>query len=89
MRSPLHNAPSMIVVGDASLPFGGYKQSGWRREMAEEVSYNYTEIRAVTPALWPVWGNSVDEYLIVDRGRIGRRRRTFLQRRYDRLGLDA
>jgi Aldehyde dehydrogenase family len=35
-------------VFDASLPFGGYKQSGWGREMGEEV----TEIKAVTTALW-------------------------------------
>jgi phenylacetaldehyde dehydrogenase len=38
-------------VFDASLPFGGYKQSGWGREMGEEVLHNYTEIKAVTVAL--------------------------------------
>ncbi|HEX3860394.1 MAG TPA: aldehyde dehydrogenase family protein [Stellaceae bacterium] len=38
-------------VFDASLPFGGYKQSGWGREMGEEVIHNYTEIKAVTAAL--------------------------------------
>ncbi len=38
-------------VFDASLPFGGYKQSGWGREMGEEVFHNYTEIKAVTAAL--------------------------------------
>src|SRR5277367_6146940 len=38
-------------VFDASLPFGGYKQSGWGREMGEEVLHNYTEIKAVTTAL--------------------------------------
>ena len=38
-------------VFDASLPFGGYKQSGWGREMGEEVFHNYTEINAVTAAL--------------------------------------
>jgi len=38
-------------VFDASLPFGGYKQSGWGREMGEEVFHNYTEIKAVTTAL--------------------------------------
>ena len=35
-------------VFDASLPFGGYKQSGWGREMGEEVFHNYTEVKAVT-----------------------------------------
>ena len=38
-------------IFDASLPFGGYKQSGWGREMGEEVLHNYTEIKAVTAAL--------------------------------------
>ena len=38
-------------VFDASLPFGGYKQSGWGREMGEEVFHNYTEVKAVTQAL--------------------------------------
>jgi phenylacetaldehyde dehydrogenase len=38
-------------VFDASLPFGGYKQSGWGREMGEDVLHNYTEIKAVTAAL--------------------------------------
>jgi phenylacetaldehyde dehydrogenase len=38
-------------VFDASLPFGGYKQSGWGREMGEEVFHNYTEIKAITAAL--------------------------------------
>jgi len=35
-------------VFDAALPFGGYKQSGWGREMGEAVLANYTEIKAVT-----------------------------------------
>jgi phenylacetaldehyde dehydrogenase len=35
-------------VFDASLPFGGYKQSGWGREMGEEVLENYLETKAVT-----------------------------------------
>src|SRR5271167_3724388 len=36
-------------VFDASLPVGGYKQSGWGREMGEEALHNYTEIgRVVT-----------------------------------------
>jgi phenylacetaldehyde dehydrogenase len=38
-------------VFDASLPFGGYKQSGWGREMGAEVFHNYTEVKAVTQAL--------------------------------------
>jgi phenylacetaldehyde dehydrogenase len=38
-------------VFDASLPFGGYKQSGWGREMGEEVLHSYTEIKAITAAL--------------------------------------
>jgi phenylacetaldehyde dehydrogenase len=38
-------------VFDASLPFGGYKQSGWGREMGEEVLHNYTQVKAVTAAL--------------------------------------
>ncbi len=39
-------------VFDASLPFGGYKQSGWGREMGEEVLNNYLETKAVTVALY-------------------------------------
>jgi phenylacetaldehyde dehydrogenase len=35
-------------VFDASLPFGGYKQSGWGREMGGEALNNYTEVKAVT-----------------------------------------
>ncbi len=38
-------------VFDASLPFGGYKQSGWGREMGREVLNNYTEVKAVTTLL--------------------------------------
>jgi phenylacetaldehyde dehydrogenase len=38
-------------VFNASLPFGGYKQSGWGREMGEEVLQNYTQVKAVTAAL--------------------------------------
>jgi phenylacetaldehyde dehydrogenase len=34
-------------VFDASLPFGGYKQSGWGREMGHEVLEMYTEVKAV------------------------------------------
>ncbi|SJM90434.1 putative aldehyde dehydrogenase DhaS [Crenothrix polyspora] len=35
-------------VFDAALPFGGYKQSGWGREMGEAVLENYTQTKAVT-----------------------------------------
>jgi phenylacetaldehyde dehydrogenase len=38
-------------VFDAALPFGGYKESGWGREMGEFVLHNYTEVKAVTTAL--------------------------------------
>jgi len=38
-------------VFDASLPFGGFKQSGWGREMGAEVLENYTEVKAVTAKL--------------------------------------
>ena len=34
-------------VFDAALPFGGYKQSGWGREMGLEVLENYTEVKSV------------------------------------------
>ena len=34
-------------VFDAALPFGGYKQSGWGREMGREVFEEYTEVKAV------------------------------------------
>jgi phenylacetaldehyde dehydrogenase len=39
-------------VFDASLPFGGYKQSGWGREMGHEVLESYTEVKAVTTQLY-------------------------------------
>ena len=35
-------------IFDASLPFGGYKESGWGREMGHEVLKNYTEVKAIT-----------------------------------------
>jgi phenylacetaldehyde dehydrogenase len=34
-------------VFDAALPFGGYKQSGWGREMGHEVLEMYTEVKTV------------------------------------------
>ncbi len=35
-------------IFNSALPFGGYKQSGWGREMGEAVLDNYTEEKAVT-----------------------------------------
>jgi phenylacetaldehyde dehydrogenase len=34
-------------IFDAALPFGGYKQSGWGREMGDEVIHEYTETKSV------------------------------------------
>jgi phenylacetaldehyde dehydrogenase len=38
-------------IFDAALPFGGYKQSGWGREMGHDVLEMYTEVKAVCAAL--------------------------------------
>jgi len=38
-------------IFDASLPFGGYKQSGWGREMGKEAIEMYTEVKAVCVGL--------------------------------------
>ena len=38
-------------IYDAALPFGGYKQSGWGREMGEEVLNAYQETKSVVVAL--------------------------------------
>jgi phenylacetaldehyde dehydrogenase len=38
-------------VFDAALPFGGYKQSGWGREMGHQVLDLYTETKAVVVGL--------------------------------------
>jgi phenylacetaldehyde dehydrogenase len=37
--------------GDPAWPFGGYKQSGWGREMGKEVMEHYTETKAVAVRL--------------------------------------
>ncbi|MGA6959142.1 MAG: aldehyde dehydrogenase family protein, partial [Candidatus Acidiferrales bacterium] len=38
-------------VFDAALPFGGYKQSGWGREMGHEVLEHYTEVKSICSAM--------------------------------------
>lgn len=38
-------------IFDAALPFGGYKQSGWGREMGHEVLNNYLETKSVCVGL--------------------------------------
>lgn len=38
-------------IFDSSLPFGGYKQSGWGREMGHEVLESYTQTKAVVVGL--------------------------------------
>ena len=37
--------------GDPAWPFGGYKQSGWGREMGKEVMEHYTETKSVAARL--------------------------------------
>ena len=55
-RWPRRSGPARVWINcynvfDAALPFGGYKQSGWGREMGHEVLENYTEVKAVTTQL--------------------------------------
>ena len=38
-------------VFDAALPFGGYKQSGWGREMGKESLNLYTQVKSVVATL--------------------------------------
>jgi phenylacetaldehyde dehydrogenase len=38
-------------IFDAALPFGGYKQSGWGREMGHEVLNNYLETKAICASI--------------------------------------
>ncbi|MBV9464403.1 MAG: aldehyde dehydrogenase family protein, partial [Verrucomicrobiae bacterium] len=55
--SKAHRAAEILRAGtvwvncynifDAALPFGGYKQSGWGREMGHEVLELYTEVKSV------------------------------------------
>jgi phenylacetaldehyde dehydrogenase len=59
--SKAHNLAARLKAGtvwincynifDAALPFGGYKQSGWGREMGEAVLEHYTETKAITVRL--------------------------------------
>lgn len=56
-----HHAASQLRAGtvwvncynvfDAALPFGGFKQSGWGREMGKEVLDLYTETKSVCQAI--------------------------------------
>jgi len=39
------------VPNDRTAPFGGYKQSGWGREMGHEVLEMYTEVKAICAAI--------------------------------------
>jgi phenylacetaldehyde dehydrogenase len=39
------------ATADAAMPFGGFKQSGWGREMGPEVLELYTEVKAVSVKL--------------------------------------
>jgi Aldehyde dehydrogenase family len=47
LATPAHAAAATAPP----LPFGGYKQSGWGREMGHEVLEAYTEVKAVTTQL--------------------------------------
>jgi phenylacetaldehyde dehydrogenase len=38
-------------IFDAAMPFGGYKQSGWGREMGRDSLELYTEVKAVCTML--------------------------------------
>lgn len=38
-------------IFDAAMPFGGYKQSGWGRDMGHEALEMYTEVKSVCTAL--------------------------------------
>jgi acyl-CoA reductase-like NAD-dependent aldehyde dehydrogenase len=46
-----HPCKSWPASNTAALPFGGYKQSGWGREMGHEALHAYTEVKAVTTQL--------------------------------------
>lgn len=47
MNMSQYGLTRMDNIFDSSLPFGGYKQSGWGREMGHEVLNLYTQTKAV------------------------------------------
>ena len=49
--APAPSGSTTHNFGDVALPFGGYKESGWGREMGKEVLELYTEMKAVAAAL--------------------------------------
>lgn len=58
VNSPIPRAINLARAGtvrincynilDAALPFGGYKQSGWGREIGKEAIELYTEVKSVS-----------------------------------------
>ena len=44
---PAPSASTVTITAIPLWPFGGYKQSGWGREMGKEVMENYTETKSV------------------------------------------
>lgn len=38
-------------IFDAALPFGGYQQSGWGRELGHDALELYTEVKTITVRL--------------------------------------
>jgi hypothetical protein len=47
----LPQAKNTYHVFDAAMPFGGYKESGWGREMGHQVLENYLETKSVITRL--------------------------------------
>ena len=45
--APARSGSTAYNVFDAAMPFGGYKQSGWGREMGKEALELYTETKSV------------------------------------------
>src|SRR5215475_10964449 len=46
-----HVSINSYNVFDSALPFGGYKQSGWGREMGHHALELYTEVKSVVVGL--------------------------------------